>query len=139
MAKVFPLFVSYQQVAVFNESLDAPFNDWEPRHISQGFSWRPNSVSFRVPEGQNCVVEILQDAEESVLAGEPSRIILTSFERLTNGSIAVGSITEENKIAIFQIERFQLIFELLPNVSYDGKKIDNGIRFRFIKEDNPIF
>ncbi|MES5100170.1 competence protein ComJ [Agrobacterium sp. BA1120] len=139
MAEVFSLFVSYQQVAVFNQSLDSPFNDWEPRHVSQGFSWRPDSVSFRVPEGENYLVEILQNDEESMFTGEPTRIILTPFECLNNDFVAVGSITEENKITIVEAEKFQLIFELLPSGIYEGEKFENGIRLRFIKDDSPMF
>jgi Competence protein J (ComJ) len=43
----FTLEISYSQVAVFNPSLDAPFNNWTEAHFNQGFVWRPESVSFR--------------------------------------------------------------------------------------------
>ncbi|KXG85090.1 competence protein ComJ [Agrobacterium bohemicum] len=139
MAEIFPLFVSYQQLAVFNHSLDNPFNDWKPRHVSQGFSWRAESVSFRVPEGENYIVEVLQDSEVSALIGEPSRIILTPFLRIRDNSVTVGSITEENSILIDEAAKYQLSFELLRRGVYEEKEFEHGIRLRFVKEENPIF
>ena len=43
----FPIYLSYSQLCIFGSSLDQPFNDWNDRHFSQGFSWRESSVSFR--------------------------------------------------------------------------------------------
>ena len=139
MAEIFPLFVSYQQLAVFNDGLDNPFNDWKPRHVSQGFSWRAESVSFRVPEGENYIVEVLQDSEVSVLVGEPSRIILTPFVRSRDNSVTVGSITEEKRISVDEAAKYQLCFELLPRGVYEDKQFEHGIRLRFVKDDNPVF
>jgi len=42
----FTLEVSYAQLSVFDSRLANPFNDWSDTHVSQGFSWRPGSVSF---------------------------------------------------------------------------------------------
>lgn len=139
MSEIFPLFISYQQLAVFNNSLENPFNDWKPRHVSQGFSWRAESVSFRVPEGENYIVEVLQGEEVSALMGEPTRIILTPFERIKDNSVTVGSITEERTVAIDEAPKYQLFFELLPRGVYGDKEFENGIRLRFVKEDNPVF
>lgn len=43
----FTLEISYSQIAIFNPSLDQPFNNWTEPHFNQGFVWRPRSVSFR--------------------------------------------------------------------------------------------
>ena len=43
----FTLEIAYSQIAVFNPSLDQPFNNWTEAHFDQGFVWRPQSVSFR--------------------------------------------------------------------------------------------
>jgi hypothetical protein len=139
MAELFLLFIGYQQVAVFDPALDDPFNDWGPRHVSQGFSWRSGSVSFRVPTGEMCVVEVLQGAEPSTLAGAPTRQILTPFEVEKGHTIAVGSITEENNVSVPADGKYQLSFELLPGGTHDEKKFDCGIRLRFVKENSPVF
>jgi hypothetical protein len=43
---MFAIEILYRQIAVFRSRLEHPFNDWTPRHVKQGFSWRPGSVSF---------------------------------------------------------------------------------------------
>lgn len=139
ITEITPLFISYQQLAVFNDGLDNPFNDWKPRHVSQGFSWRAESVSFRVPEGENCIVEVLQNSEASAFVGEPTRIILTPFVRMKDNSVTVGSITEEKRVSIGEAAKYQLFFELLPRGVYEDKQFDHGIRLRFVKDHNPVF
>jgi len=139
MAELFLLFVSYQQVAVFDPALDSPFNDWGVRHVSQGFSWRSESVSFRVPSAEMCLVEVLQGTEPSTLAGSPTREILTPFEVEKGHAIAVGSITEENNVSVPSDGKYQLTFELLPGGTRGEQKFDCGIRLRFVKENNPVF
>jgi hypothetical protein len=59
MAK-FDIPLSHSQIAVFEAGLESPFNDWDKTHIDQGFSWRPQSVSFATLEdGGTLSVEIL--------------------------------------------------------------------------------
>jgi hypothetical protein len=41
--------VLYGQIVAFSSELSNPYNDWDDGHISQGFSWRPESVSFSIP------------------------------------------------------------------------------------------
>lgn len=53
------LEVDYNQVAVFSSGLANPFNDWEERHVGQGFSWRPESVSFRTLENGPHLIEVV--------------------------------------------------------------------------------
>ncbi|MBB3649679.1 hypothetical protein FHX14_005920 [Rhizobium sp. BK619] len=139
MADIFPLFVSYQQVAVFNSNLDSPFNDWGPRHVSQGFSWRSESVSFRIPDGEMCMIEVLRDAESPTLGGVSTREILTPFELIEDNSVIIGSITDENNISILERGKYQVIFELLPGGTNELHKFDHGIRFRFVKKDDAVF
>lgn len=40
------LSISYSQIAIFDVDTVDPFNDWNRRHVQQGFAWRPGSVSF---------------------------------------------------------------------------------------------
>lgn len=139
MAEIFLLFVSYQQVAIFDPGLENPFNDWGPRHVSQGFSWRSESVSFRIPSGETCLVEVLHGDEPSTLNGEPSRQILTPFEVGKDKAIAVGSITEENNVSVPPGIKYQLTFELLPGGTRADLTFDCGIRLRFVNDTNPVF
>jgi hypothetical protein len=44
------LDISHSQVAVFDRSLERPFNLWTERHVAQGFTSRPGSAAFRTLE-----------------------------------------------------------------------------------------
>ena len=46
------VYLSHSQLCVFLSSLPQPFNDWSDRSFTQGFAWRPGSVSFRTVEGE---------------------------------------------------------------------------------------
>ncbi|MBN9391540.1 MAG: hypothetical protein J0I20_26140 [Chloroflexi bacterium] len=50
MLEIFDFYISYSQLIIFDNELEAPFNDWRPEHVAQGFSWREGSVSFRTLE-----------------------------------------------------------------------------------------
>src|SRR5207249_8431330 len=87
--------VSYSQLAVFDHSLERPFNEWTDRHVAQGFSWRPGSVAFRtIEEGGRHVVTVMLGAHESELAADAVRVIDVPFEIPLDGAIEIGSISE---------------------------------------------
>lgn len=52
MSVRFQLDLAWSQVSLFEAGLADPFNDWTEGHLTQGFSWRPGSVSFKVPAKQ---------------------------------------------------------------------------------------
>ncbi|TDK29149.1 hypothetical protein E2F50_22730 [Rhizobium deserti] len=139
VAEKFRLFVSNQQVAVFDPDLDSPFNEWRPRHVSQGFSWRAKSVSFRVPDGDMCLVEVLQGTDPTTLLGEPRRTIMAPFEVGKGSLTAVGSITEEINISVPGGVKYQLLFDLLPGGVDDDQPYDCAVRLKFVKHDDPVF
>lgn len=41
------LFITYNQISVFQSDLENPFNNWTDEYVKQGFSWRKGSISFR--------------------------------------------------------------------------------------------
>jgi hypothetical protein len=78
MATTVGLQVSCGQLAVFASSLKQPFNDWSDQHVSQGFAWRPGSVSFRsVVEAGRHSIEI--DEANHVGAVHPMRYAWSKF------------------------------------------------------------
>jgi hypothetical protein len=137
MINTFPLFVSYAQIAVFDANLDKPFNVWSDNHYLQGFSWRKESVSFAVPDGGDCFVEVTSDGEASQFAGETTREIIVPFEAY-GGPITFASISDEKTLLIGK-GSYQLKFELLPAVEVDSKKFDHGIRLIFTLDPSPVF
>jgi Competence protein J (ComJ) len=58
------LIISHSQIAVFDPSLERPFNSWTDAHVAQGFSWRPGSVSFStLCEWGRYDVEVIVDGD----------------------------------------------------------------------------
>jgi hypothetical protein len=97
----FSVFVSYSQISVFNPTLKDPFNDWSPKHVRQGFSWRAGSVSFKtLGEGGIYSVEVSTttylpfDTSESAV-----RVIEVPFT-LEGAEVEIGSISDTKVITV---------------------------------------
>ncbi|MGK9204194.1 competence protein ComJ [Sinorhizobium meliloti] len=88
------LEVDYNQVAVFSSGLANPFNDWEERHVGQGFSWRPESVSFRTLENGPHLIEVVITEHADALSPGVIRAVEVPFEVPHNGRIDIASISE---------------------------------------------
>lgn len=131
----FPIMVSYSQVAVFNRSLERPFNEWTDRHVAQGFSWRPGSVGFRtIMEGGRHLVMVKVEANEVHLAPEMIRAIDVPFEVPSDGAVEIGSISDSVSFEL-PPRIYQLRFECYGRANSANPRI----RFSFRRDDNPIF
>lgn len=131
----FPLSVSYSQIAVFDARLERPFNAWTERHVRQGFSWRPGSVSFAtVEEAGRHAIEVDFAPEDADLPLEAIRIIQTPFIVPRNGSIEVASISDSVSLNL-PSGNYALRFEYFPPVAGFPPRI----LFLFIKTENPSF
>jgi hypothetical protein len=137
MTNTFPIFVSYAQIAVFESHLEKPFNNWNDNHYKQGFSWRKGSVSFAVPDGGDCLVEVSVGTNESQIVGETTREIMVPFE-VTTTPTSFASIGDE-KTFLIESGLYQLTFELIPSVQIESEKYDYAIRLLFSKEASPVF
>jgi hypothetical protein len=90
------LDVMYSLVAVFDSRLEQPFNDWEDEHVSQGFSWRPGSVSFATVEsGGSISVDIVRRREALREPGDAMRAIRVPFLVQEHGGVEVSTIVGE--------------------------------------------
>jgi hypothetical protein len=134
-AASFPLYISYSQVAVFDSALEHPFNLWTERHVKQGFSWRPGSVSFATLEeaGQHSV-EIDVVAGDVALSPDTVRIIQTPFEVPQKGSIEIASISDSRPLDLAS-GAYELRFEYFP--ASDG--LMSQIRFVFMRTSATSF
>ncbi len=64
LLKSFIAPILYSSITVYNVNLTNPFNDWTENHVIQGFSWRPKSVSFGLPNDPiEARVSILSDTK----------------------------------------------------------------------------
>jgi hypothetical protein len=123
------ILVSYNQICVFDATLDEPFNDWTDDHVRQGFAWRPGSVSFGAVENAETVV-VIEVASVVDLDSAAFRVIAVPFTVPAPGVVVVGSIGDEREIEI-DAGMYQLTFEL-------GSKDKNPwCRLRFIADRNP--
>ena len=87
--------VSYSQLAVFRAGLAQPFNDWTDKHVSQGFAWRPESVSFRtVVEAGPHDIDVVVSPDGIQPSADAVWIIEVPFKVPTGGAIEVASIAD---------------------------------------------
>lgn len=106
---VFDLDVSYSQIAVFNGNLDNPLNDWTDQHVAQGFSWRPESVSFKtlVEVG---LVSVEARISKSLPTPSGTRAITVPFTCSEAGKVEIASIADGRDTSI-PPGSYQLLFE----------------------------
>jgi hypothetical protein len=127
--------VSYSQLAVFDQSLERPFNVWTDRHVAQGFSWRPGSVAFRtIEEAGPHVVTVELDAHEGDPAPNAIRVIAVPFEVPPSGAIEVGSIADSVLLEL-PSGNYQLRFECYERANSPTPRV----RLLFCKNSDPRF
>lgn len=94
------LYVTYQQVSVFDSALPNPFNSWNDSHVAQGFSWRKGSVAFGTLEPDGWIeVEITSDGNPVPSQGV-IRAILVPFSPPADSKVEIATITESQVLAI---------------------------------------
>ncbi|HZH97796.1 MAG TPA: competence protein ComJ [Fimbriimonadaceae bacterium] len=107
----FNLEVSYTQVAVFDSTLTAPFNDWTDDHVNQGYAWRPGSVSFGTLESSGAIrVEVFRSRELNERTSPAERIIVVPFSVPEHGTIEIASIGS-NAVLEVPPGEYELTFE----------------------------
>lgn len=106
----FDLTVTYSQIALFDPSLQNPFNDWRPQHVAQRFSWRPESVSFgTLQEGGVLRVEV-RLVKEIGLRADAKRAILVPFSVGPSGLIEVAGLDTGKQVNVPE-GNYALVFE----------------------------
>ncbi len=124
---MFELYISYSQIAIFDSSLENPFNDWNPVQVKQGFVWREGSVAFRTLDevgGMKIDVRLCDEPEKS---SHTIRSIKVPFKVPCGIDIEVGSITESKKLAL-PSGNYSLVFDTW----YDNRQM--VCRFSFCKK-----
>lgn len=128
---IFSLEVSHAQIAVFDSNLANPFNDWTDGHVSQGFSWRPGSVSFATlePAGK-LAVQVTRSSAGDLGAARAERAIVVPFSVPLQGTLEVASITGSVALKLPPGE-YELTF-------MHGRDLDGGmwtnLNFRAVDE-----
>ncbi|MCS4233060.1 competence protein ComJ [Stenotrophomonas sp. BIGb0135] len=122
------IHISYAQLCVFSSNLDHPFNQWSERHVSQGFSWRDCSVSFRtlLEEGR-CVVRAYVDEPIPSLGVDVVRAFKVPFVT-TDGHIEIGSVIDTVPLQLAPGD-YVLQVELLwasPDIQQANVRLNKG-------------
>lgn len=127
--------VSYGQLVVFASALQQPYNDWTEQHVSQGFAWRPGSVSFRsmVEVGRH-TIEIDVANHVGTLHPDAVRVMEVPFEVPADGAVEVGSIGETVRLTL-PAGSFLLRCEFLQSSGTS----DERVRLTFAQKDAPRF
>ncbi|ERF85425.1 hypothetical protein JQ559_00985 [Bradyrhizobium viridifuturi] len=136
MAVTIGFQLSYGQLSVFASALKDPYNDWTDQHISQGFTWRPGSVSFSsmVGSGRHSVdIHVVNHA--APVHPNAVRAVEVPFEVPADGAIEVGSISETVPLEL-PAGSFLLRCEFFQP---SGTHEDERVRLTFAKKDAPRF
>jgi Competence protein J (ComJ) len=135
ITKSFSLDVSYSQVAVFDCSLNKPFNFWTDKHVAQGFAWRPGSVSFgTLEEAGPHSIAVLVTSERADVSPSAVRAIQVPFRVPDSACIEVASIADSARINV-PSQMYALRFEYFNR---NGNP-EPHIKFVFIVTHSPKF
>lgn len=100
MSTTIQLYVTYQQVSVFDPSLAEPFNYWKDEHVAQGFSWRKESVGFGTLDPDGMIYIDVRSDTKPVLDEGVMRAIVVPFERPESGNVEIATIAESRVMAV---------------------------------------
>lgn len=89
----FSLEVTYSQISVFQSHLKDPFNDWTDAHVSQGFSWRPGSVSFRTLDVDGPASVVVEKGPTLDVSPSAIRAIQVPFHVPVGVDVEIGTLT----------------------------------------------
>lgn len=86
----FELRVSHRQITIFAASVEDPLSEWNGRHVAQGFTWRPQCVSFRTFQDGPLELTATRTPAADATA-RAARIIRVPFEVSGSGLLNVSS------------------------------------------------
>ena len=109
MALQFTLELAWSQVSLFDANLADPFNDWNEQHLAQGFSWRPGSVSFKLPARQG-ELDVCVDFVEAINVDADARWAIVVPFTSWAGVIEISTMSQSEVIEATP-GRFALIFQ----------------------------
>lgn len=137
-----PIYVSYSQICIFLGSLENPYNDWSEESYSQGFAWRPGSVSFGtlIEEGEH-EVNIFLNEPIQALGDNCARAFKVPFGMI-DGAIEIGSISDTVSFEV-DFDHYILQIEFYEGNKMNSPKINISLNkghtdFLILKADSSI-
>jgi Competence protein J (ComJ) len=110
----FLVHTNYSQLCVFNRQMDRPLNAWTEQHISQGFSWREGSVSFKTLEEELDLVVKLEIVQDLPQIHTDSVQVIDVPLKVSSGGIEIGS-TFATEVVKIPNGLYKLRMEMLRN------------------------
>lgn len=107
--------LSYRTLTICRAGLDLPFNDWKDAHIRQGFSWRPESVSFRTLEPEESSDEVVVDLRASYIPAPAARRILKVPFNVGDAGVEVTSPVSDSWAVAIPLGHYALFFAVVPS------------------------
>lgn len=105
-----PIILSYSQICVFDPEMPSPYNDWGEIENRQGFSYRPQSVSFATELDCGPVSILVEQVEiEPMLFPGAKCVIRVPFTIQSSRKVEIGSI-QSGKILTFDVGSYALYF-----------------------------
>lgn len=132
LLKSFDAPILYSFITVYNVNLPNPFNDWTKKHVQQGFSWRPQSVSFGlVNDPIEARVSIFTEIE---IKTKPfaERAILVPFVVTATGQVEITGMDQGVRTEL-DAGNYALLFET-------GKSGNESawVDFTFVRQEKVI-
>ncbi len=133
----FPLEIAYGQVTVFRHGLSRPGLLWDDDHVTQGFAWDKDTVSFGVTDHDgSCWVDVaLTDHIE--LFPDAISAVSVPFEAKTD-RIDIGTV---GTAEIFTLPpgSYSIIFQTRPGRKIEDENYAYLFSIRFALDRDPQF
>lgn len=113
------IVVNYCQLTVCLAGLREPFNNWTQQHIDQGFTWRPESVSFSTFDTNDTQAPIaLEVRADFAPLAQPIRIIMVPFDAV-GGDVEITTPVGESWNVTIPAGHHALYFSTEPKAEAD--------------------
>ena len=133
MSASFQLTLVWSQISLFEAGLVDPYNDWTERHLTQGFTWRPGSVSFKVP-ALHGKVHVTVELIDHVEVDDNSRwAMLVPFSTFA-GNVEISTIEESQPLDL-PSGRFAVLYQAGLN---DDGEAWTRFGFQQLTGDYPV-
>jgi hypothetical protein len=100
LSEVYDFFIFYSQLIVSDEAIAPVPNDWTERHVAQGFTWGPGTVSF------GTLGDVGDLRVEVRVAGDPealphaARAIVVPFSVSQPGQVTLSDCVNEETVGV---------------------------------------
>jgi len=119
----FNLELAWSQISLFEANLTDPFNDWNERHLAQGFTWRPGSVSFRTVERHGDIAVTVDFIGQLAVDPEAHRAVVVPFT-CWGGVVEISTIAQSELLEI-PAGRYALLYQV--GVSHGQQWVKFGL------------